>query len=339
MKPWIAAVLLAWLTAALPGARAEDARDAPPSFEQRAEQLLWWGDLEGLQRLYDEATRNRSPDPATGHTARAQVTRGIAKLFNYEGLDARYVRELDLLTERWSRERPTAALPQLLHLRVVRARAWHVRGGGYWSSVPDSARAEYERQINRAVGLAKRLGPAALEEPAAAVYLLMVGRDAGWPKPLLQGIADQGAARAPGEEWDIYNELAVSLLPKWGGDWGAYADLAEAVDTRTHARRGHELYAELWVFAVNEVQGNLFEETRARWPRLREGLERLASQRQGPSYRNRLGYFACLAKDRETARTMLSQLGDTPALEHWRGGGASGRTNFEACQSWLGAQR
>ncbi|MES2956606.1 MAG: hypothetical protein V4792_00390 [Pseudomonadota bacterium] len=107
------------------------------------------------------------------------------------------------------------------------------------------------------------------------------------------------------------------------------------MDERTRSRRGHEVYALLWTEVVDDVQGNQFKVTSARWPSIKQGFESLLAKRTNPFHANRLAYFACQAEDRDAARQAIARLDNQPALQYWRGGGAGGRQSFEECQRWL----
>jgi hypothetical protein len=317
---------------AAPVAASDDAKDPLAS---RAESALWWGDFDTLEQLYLDATRSTDVNAYNGRTARQSVRTGLAETFKYDNLNDAYFREFELLAERWARERPQSVLAQLLYARALYARAWHMRGQGYWSGVPQTAKQEFIRLIAKAESHIADRSSLLLKDTSAHVYLLMIGHSASWSFKQLQSVADDALSKSTQDEEALYEELVNALLPKWGGSWQAVDAFINETGRRTYERRGHEVYAVLWTRVVNDVNGNLFKETSARWPSIKQGFESMAARRAHPFYMNRLAYFACLAEDRDTARTWMARVGDQPALQHWLGGGAGGRQNFESCQRWM----
>jgi hypothetical protein len=326
----------------LPAAWAEselDARRAKDHYFRQAEDALWWGDIDALQRLYDRAQQSSEVNAWNHRRAMQSVRAGIAQVFDYHNVNDAYLRELVLMTERWARERPDAVLPQLLYARTLYARAWHVRGRGYWNAVPTPAKAEFSRLVGQAEAHIADRASMLMKDTNTHLYLMMIGRDAGWSFEKLRAVAEDALARSTADEDDFYGDLAFALLPKWGGSWRQFAVFVDEVDERTGPRRGRELYAELWSVAASNIEGNLFTQTRAQWRLVKEGYERLEAQRSHASHVNRLAYMACLAEDRDTARAAVAKLNGRPDLESWRGGGNGGATNYEACVLWLASQR
>lgn len=320
------------LVLAAPLAASDDGKDPMAS---RAENALWWGDFDALEKLYVDAGRSTAINPYNGQTARQSVRSGLAETFKYDDLNDAYFREFELLTERWARERPQSVLAQLLYARALHARAWHLRGEGYWSGVPQAAKQEFSRLIAKAESHIADRSSLLLQDTSAHVYLMLIGRSAGWTFKQLQSVADDALSKSTLDEEALYGDLVIALLPKWGGSWQAVDAFITDTGRRTYERRGHELYALLWTRVVDDVNGNLFKETAARWLSIKQGFEGMASRRAHPFYANRLAYFACLAEDRDTALTWMAKLGDQPPLQYWRGGGAGGRQNFEACRRWM----
>lgn len=340
MKPHRLSLLLAAVAVAssLLGATPAVANDedADPLAKQ-AQQALWWGDFDTLERLYLDAGRSVEVNAFNGRTARQSVRSGLAETFKYNDLNDAYFREFELLTERWSRERPHSVLAQLLYARTLYARAWHIRGQGYWSGVPSTSKQEFIRLIAKAESHIADRSPVLLKDTSTHVYLTMIGRSAGWSFEQMQTVVDDALSKSTADEEGLYEELVTLLLPKWGGSWQAVEALIEEADRRTQTRRGHEMYALLWAAAVPDVRGNPFKETSARWPSIKQGFESLVAKRSHPFYSQRLAYFACQAEDRDTARAVMARLRDQPEFRYWQGGGAGGRQNFEACQRWLKA--
>jgi hypothetical protein len=325
---------LAWTGAAR--AFTEDAEKDP--IAARAEAAMWWGDIEALEALYAHARSSTGENRWNGRTPVASVRAGMTSVLRYGSLDGTYFRELEQLTARWIEQKPDSALRRLLHVRVIYARAWYLRGGGTWNTVPEQARAEFQRLIAQAQRVLTDNAKLLLPDTTTHIYLQMVGRSASWPTKSLRAVVEDGLTRAPAEQLPVLEEFITTLLPKWQGDLGQITRAIDELSPRVDAARADETYAHLWSEVASGIDGNLFRQTRADWPRVRSGFTRFAERLQDPYFRNRLAYLACLAEDRETASRVFATLGE-PDFKAWRGGGAQGRPNYEACNTWLHAPR
>lgn len=323
------AATLAMLLSPLAAAKDED------PLAKQAEQALWWGDFDALEDLYLAAAQSKAVDPYSGRTARQSVRHGIGKTLGYDTLNDAYFREFELLAARWARERPGSVLAQLLYSRVLHARAWHIRGEGYWSGVPPRAKEEFMRLIAKSEAHIAERSSLLMSDTATHTQLMISSRSSGWSQRQQLALLEDALSKSTDDEDSLYEQISTSLTPKWGGSLRDLQAFIDDAGQRTQPRRGQEVYALLWTRVVRDVDGNLFSATQARWPSIKQGLESLASKRTDPAYANRLAYFACQAEDRDTAQQWMARLGNEPALTHWRGGGTAGRQNYEDCQRWL----
>jgi hypothetical protein len=313
-------------------AALEDRTEDPLAAD--AEEAMWYGDFDALEKLYARAQATSEVNPVNGRSAVGSVRAGMSSAFKYGELDDFYFRELERLTARWAQERPRSALARLLYARALYARAWHVRGGGYWRTVPEPAKAEFQQLIGRAQKQITDHVELLAADTTMHLYLVMIGRSASWPLAQLRAVVEDGVARSNRDELELYEELVFSMLPKWGGDADMLADFIDRVDARTRGRLGQELYALLWSKVADNVEGNLYKTTRAEWPRMKAGFERLSAKFSHRWFAHRLAYFACLGDDRQAMKGALARVQGEPDVDAWSGGGAGGQQNYEACMRW-----
>lgn len=325
------------LACATAGAATTDPAKDP--IASQAESAMWWGDIDALERLYAQAQSSADVNAWNGRTAVQSVRSGLSEPFKYDDLNGAYFREFELTTARWADERPDSVLAQLIYARALYARAWHIRGGGYWATVPEPAKAEFQRLIAKAERHIADRAPMLMKDITTHIYLLMIGRSASWTPAQLRAIADHAPMQTAVDRLAIHEEVATSLLPKWGGDWMLFAAYIDDAVRRAPKDEADELYAQLWSIAASNVQGNLFKLIRVDSSRVRQGFERLAARRSGPYSVNRLAYLACLAEDVEATRSALGRIDGAPMLRAWSGGGADGRQNYEACAQWAASAR
>lgn len=318
--------------------RAVTEDEARDPIAAQAEKALWWGDIDALEQLYAQARKSSVENSWNGRTPMESFRFGISSVLDYSKVDGAYFRELDELTARWAMQQPGSALRHLLHARVVLARAWHLRGNGMWKTVPEPVRNEFERLITKAETVIVKHAALLKDDPSTHVYLLMIGRPAGWPLAQVRAVAEDGLTRAPAEGLPILQEWVKTLLPKWRGNLNLVAQVISEYSPRVDEDRSDETYARLWSEVADQVEGNLFRTTRTEWPRMRTGLQRLAQRLGQPFFRNRLAHMACLAQDRATAVAAMAAINE-PDLAAWESGGARGRQHYEACQLWLNSSR
>lgn len=328
-----AGILVVSALAALP-ASAWAAEPAPAIARagDNAAAAVWWGDIEGLEKLYADAARSTFVSPTTGDTAMQAVRRGVGSILSRPSADDAYFRELDRLASFWVAQKPESVPRRLLLVRVLLARAWHVRGQRHAGMVPAPAQGEFLRLLARANQVIAE-GPAALQaDPTTPIYRVMLGRAAGLRPDEAQAIVDEALARTPADALPLLLELVRNLSPRWGGDLAQVQAAIERNSARVAPEQGDEIYAQLWADAITGIDGNVFSERRADWPRVRAGYTQLVGRLSDPSYVNRLAYLACLAEDRDTLRATLAKI-RSPDPDAWTGGGGLGTQNYVRCQA------
>jgi hypothetical protein len=337
---WIPLLLAVLLALPAPPAAAADGEAEKNPIARQAELALWWGDIDALEALYAHARQSTTENPWDGRTPRQSMDDGMNRAMDYPGLDAAYFRELDLLTARWLQQKPDSDLRHLLRAMALSHQAWHARGGGLADTVPKAAWSKFKAGIAEAEQVLGAEGPRLLADTRAHVLLLDLGRAAGWPRAQRLALAEDGLARATPDGPDILRALVTALVPKWGGD-DQLRDVTRAIDdliVRIEASRRDEAYAVVWAHVAVQTNTQQFSAARPDWPRVLRGYRQRADRLKDPMFRQRLGYLACLAGDRDIAREALQGVVQ-PIRKAWEGGGAGTQQNYETCMAWLNAAR
>lgn len=332
LREALAAALLSLACIATKAAGAP-AEDTVADFRPRAAEAFRWGDFAELQRLQHEAMARRDRS-AEGVTASDCFSAGLGGVFNGEAdKTPPYFEQVERQTRRWVDDNPQSTLAHALYVRALYARALNYRGSGYTSMLTEQARRDFDKQITRAVDHLAAHSTLMFRDSTTHVYALMVGRSVGWPQAQLHAIALDGLAKG-GRDDAIYEELLVSLLPKWGGSPEAIdAWVREAVE-RTRATRGTELYAVLYRFVADELAGGLFTRSAANWPKFKQAYGELVAKYPDPIHLNRYARVACIAQDKATSAELLAKIGDAPRLSAWAWG-SDGVRNHESCKRWV----
>jgi len=297
---------------------------------ERAHRAMYWADWDELERL-DAAARVDPERARNGGLALCQVREAIGRGHGNPSLAYHEARVAGTLA--WAQRRPELALAHAAHLEALSGLAWFHRGGGYANTVSDQRFRDFRATLDRAQAYAEQHAAVLSGDGFAAQVMAELLRDRG------ASVAQQLAAARRGlkqEPWDecIYRSVINSLMPKWGGTPQQLdAWVREAMRNLPEAEASMR-YVRLYNDAVDRYyEQSLFEDTPVQWPLMREGLKRMvAAHPQSEYWRNRRGFLACMAKDRETAAEVLEAI-DKPDLDAWSGG-SDGQRNFQACKRW-----
>jgi hypothetical protein len=308
---------------------AAPATPVPLSVADQAAQLAWWGDLQGLERLYLEVNqpgRYAEAGQVLVNDFRHHANRSfVAK----EGTGDTFMVEVVALAAEWTRLRPQLPMVHWLYAQTLVNHAWEIRGGGFANTVAPQAWAEFRQTLERAVQHMARTSLVSLQDSSAFVPLVRAGRGLGWEFDRQEQLVAAGLQRNP-DDVRLWQELVISVLPKWGGN----AVLVDRVIRRAANQtkeRADEIYARLYAVAAEEGFGHsVFVDSAADWPRMRQGLrDGLARWPAKARFWNQLAYFGCLKEDRDTLIEALEAIQNTPDLDYW---GDNSRRVFESCQ-------
>lgn len=104
--------------------------------------------------------------------------------------------------------------------------------------------------------------------------------------------------------------------------------LADEAVERTYKESGMELYARIyWQFASFYPDSNIFFDSYADWPKMKQGIKDLLKRYPDPWNINHFAYFSCKAADKEMTKQLISEI-ETPHDHVWP------KEHFEACQKF-----
>jgi hypothetical protein len=330
MSVWLRAVAAALGLALSTAAPAQDETWA--AIDDRAMRAFWWGDFAELQRMHDRYMRPRER-VVSGRLKLAALDVGLRRVVKHDMKDrSGYLAELEALTLRWTQEHPGSSLAHSMYADVLLEIAWSYRGTGFASTVPPQAWEEFRKHVQRAADHMVRHADAALSTSEGHLTMITIGRAADWSDERQWAIALAGLKINPQDD-RLYENMVISLLPKWGGSSQKVDRLINEAVERTKAERGLELYARLYhEAAVGQYGGGLFTESGAQWERMRQGYEDLTLRHSDPINLNRFAYYACLAQDKATTYNLLERIAK-PDLAAW-GDSANAARTFESCKRW-----
>jgi len=280
-----------------------------------ASAALWNDDFAKLDRMYEELLDVRATDGTS-------MIAPIAKIFEQAGSSPVF----DKTIERWAQRSPASRLRPLAMAIRWEGDAWRARGMRYASSTPDEAMQIFRQRLGRATDALAAAEQEGRNSPIWYWTALSVGGATGRPAAQLDALFEEAVAKFPVYQ-PIYYVRANYLLPKWGGSWEAVDDFVNASVARTREREGDAFYAWLYVAIARAVDGDVFHETHATWPRMKKGFEDMLARHPDPFNKNLFAHFACSVHDRETTARLLTELGKNSRLGNWSDG-----VTTESCQ-------
>jgi hypothetical protein len=329
----LGALFIALAAASAMATTAPAAQAAPvESVEEGAADAFWWADFEKLEALYARARQSHVRD-AQGKRDIDHFRTGVARVFNGHDSDSSaYFAQLVHLTRSYAEAHSQSSLAHVLVARALYARAWAVRGGGYAREVPPPAMAAFAKDVRAAEQYLADHASAVMGDTTAHIYLLMIGRSAGWSHEKHWAVLRDALRRDP-DEWGVYSEMMVTMLPKWGGDADQLEAIAQDAVKRTEQTLGQAMYAAVYMTAVDDFEADFFRQTHARWGKMKRAFDDLLAHYPDPINLNRYAMVACLAEDKPVAAKLLDDIGNAPVVREW-GGNPRGQRRFDACRRW-----
>jgi hypothetical protein len=320
---------LLWAAAAAVPAWAAPQR-SPISTE--SETAFFWGDFAALEK---QNAYYKSPGHITvdGSSELEFFRIGLGLVADSAVAHSEpYLRELEALTRQWTIEHPKSAFAHILYANVLISQAWSYRGGGFAKDVPPLAWKDFNADLVRAATHLKDHADVALTDSYAHVTLLRIGKGLGWEPAQLQAIAQDGIKRNP-QDISLYFEVVGTLVPKWGGDSKTLDKYIRQVTESTRDIYGSGMYARLYAYAAELDYGYaLFDDSAADWSTMKQAYEDMhARYTDTAQRRNDYALMACLAKDKDTLRSLLKELGDRTDAKFW---GANPERTLETCRRW-----
>jgi hypothetical protein len=214
----------------------------------------------------------------------------------------------DRIYHEWTAAKPTSVTARVAYARFLADYAWQARGSGYANTVSK----EGWRLFGDRLAAARKvlMDSRALKEndPCWPMRMLTVALGQNWDRPSYDALMAEAHASEP-KFWGYDMSRAYSLLPRWHGEPGDWEAFAEKTAARPDGL-GVELYARI-VIRQRGFYDNVFRETKASWPKTKEGLKVLTEK-----YPDSLGtlseaaLLAAHAQDQPAAKEWFAKIGD-----------------------------
>lgn len=217
----------------------------------------------------------------------------------------------DSVLAAWRRALPDSVTRHVAEAEYRVQQAWAARSGRVASLVPASDMAMFETRIQQA-GAALERGAAIRDAPVDPKLLsltIVVGMASNAPRADMDAVIDIAVEKCPAFT-PVFEAMSAYLQTRWHGDPGDMEKYAESLRRRMPRPHGDIAYARV-AAKMMRSEGDIFKNTRLRWPAVRDSLETLLETwPKADETRRDLCRLAALAGDRETAARHFGVLGD-----------------------------
>lgn len=280
---------------------------------------FWADDFQRIERMYQEFSSE-----GIRATDGTWMVEPMARFFAELGLSDTPVTRSALAT--WLEKFPQSRLLPLVDAAKLQGQAWAARGGAYGSSVPGESMAIFRERLRLASKVLQAAEPQGKESPIWYWVALIVAGSSGQPPAAFDGLFNEAVTRFPYYQPLYYTRMNY-LLPQWGGSFEAVDRFVSQAVARTSAKEGNSLYAWLYLDVARKHDGDIFTDTLASWPKMKQGFEDMIERYPDSYNKNLYATFACRVRDRETTARLLAELGKEAAL-----GASSPGITTESCR-------
>lgn len=261
-----------------------------------------------------------------GRPRLAALSAGLLDVFSDEKDWSKSRARVEDLRKKYPGE-PFAALSEVEYWKAY---AWNARGGGYASSVSGEGWKLFRERMEKAEKVLLETKSYSSRMPIWYQYMIGVQSALGRPEDERDKVFLEGVKRFP-TYYPIYFTMLGYLEPKWGGTWRTVDNMIKWSVDHTRKKEGDSMYARLY-WIESDPQVNLFKDTFASWPKMKQGFEDLMARHPKSKWNlNNFARFACLAGDRRTFLKLRKQIGKNVIDDAW-----PENTSLDLCETKFG---
>jgi hypothetical protein len=223
------------------------------------------------------------------------------------------------IIQRWKAANPTSAGAAIAEANYHYSLAWKARGGGYAASVEPEGWRLFEERLRKVERILSDSKSYASRNPLWGTLYLDVAALLNWPREKQYELY-RAVTREHKYYYWAYNAYITFLAPKWGGDWSLVDAVIKDAEEKTRDVDGASTYTRMYwlVSGFEEVGFNIFKDTRADWPHMKQGFKDMLRLYPHSAWNaNAYAVFACLARDGDSFWEARARMGDKITEQAW----------------------
>lgn len=284
-----------------------------------------FAELERLGSIY----REKSLRTSSGTWKLSLFYEGIADVgLAYDKDDHDQWRKSLNRVDKWIDKYPDSATPYIARAAALIGRAWSVRGGGYVGGIQTEHMRKYHELAAEAGEYLKKHQDLRFEDPHWYLLMTHVYEALGADKDAFWELYTEGLKRYP--DYDPFIFVAGNYYaPRWYGSLEDIEKLARYTSEQTEATRDFAPYARIyWVAGFVREEGKYaFQLQPADWNDMVRGMNAVIERYPSQWNINHFGFFACFARDRETAARYIKLVEEPIVEKAW-----ASKKNYQRCR-------
>jgi hypothetical protein len=211
---------------------------------------------------------------------------------------------------------PDSALVAIIEAQFWYDYAWNARGTGFADSISADGNALFHDRLLRAQKILAQSKTTATAYPIWYEIAVSVSYLVGDSPIERNRLFKEGAKRYP-TYLPLYYRRANYLQPRWYGDWKKMDRFINWSTANTADKMGQSMYARLYWWVSSRMKDNesLFRDTKAKWPRMKQGFKDLVARYpDSQTLQANFAAFACQAGDRDEFLRQREHVTDATAI-------------------------
>jgi len=211
--------------------------------------------------------------------------------------------------DRWQEAYPNSVMPLIVQAKTHIDYGWDARGSGYANTVTKEGWRVFHREIGIAEDYLLKAEALNGDDPELYAKMITVGMASNNSSREQQAIFEKGIGIELGY-YPLYQRMAYSLTPRWGGRPGELERFAEHAVEQTRGQFGTALYAVIAQSILGCVgEENFVDDHFFKWKMLDQGFEELREAYPNSNWRlNQHCLLACIYRDQEKAKVLFEKI-------------------------------
>ena len=216
--------------------------------------------------------------------------------------------ETDKTLKQWIADFPESPTPHLAYATMLLKHGTAYRGNGFAKTVKPENWKPFQKLIEQARRYLEKAKNIASRDPQWYTLMAEVAVYQGWPEKQFAFLLAEAFEKQP-LYYDTYFWAVRYYSPRWYGSVAAIETFARNALKRTRAQEGYAMYTRIyWAASQVEFNETLFRESQVNWQKMKRGIDDILNKYPDNWNLNNLAKFACLAKDKEEAATLLGRI-------------------------------
>ncbi len=235
--------------------------------------------------------------------------------------DMKYFPQIKSTFDDWMQKYPRSVTPRIALARAYKAIAWKARGGRYANEVTEQGWKDFKDNLKQAEYILIEADDLNASDPELYAIWLTVGMGLSKTSEEMDSLFNKGIAIEK-YYWPLYENRAMTLLPRWHGRPGQLETFARHAVELTNDKYGQILYLKVAESSIGlkDVEPRQFKDIYFSYEKLQQACDdyvRLYPDANDFYMTNVRCFLACAYDDKDTALRLFAQIGSAWHKKVW----------------------